>query len=112
MNQEAKRIGMANTGFVNSTGMPAEGHYSTAKIWRHWHSILFMTVQKNIIQFILKKNLPTMVSNKVTVMPCYIQIQSVDGLKTGHTNEAGYCVTTSAKRGPMRLITVILVHLR
>ena len=32
---------------------------------------------------------------------------SVDGLKTGHTNEAGYCVTTSAKRGPMRLITVI-----
>lgn len=42
-------------------------------------------------------------------MPFYTD-PSVDGLKTGHTEEAGYCLTTSSKRGPMRLISVILVH--
>ena len=106
MNQEAKRIGMTNTSFVNSTGMPAEGHYSTAKD--------MATLAQHIIQD-RSKYYPIYSEKEFT----YNGIKqgnrnallytdpSVDGLKTGHTNEAGYCVTTSAKRGPMRLITVI-----
>ncbi len=106
MNQEAKRIGMANTSFVNSTGMPAEGHYSTAKD--------MATLAQHIIHD-SSKYYPIYSEKEFT----YNGIKqgnrnallytdpSVDGLKTGHTNEAGYCVTTSAKRGPMRLITVI-----
>ena len=106
MNQEAKRIGMTNTSFVNSTGMPAEGHYSTAKD--------MATLAQHIIHD-SSKYYPIYSEKEFT----YNGIKqgnrnallytdpSVDGLKTGHTNEAGYCVTTSAKRGPMRLITVI-----
>ena len=106
MNTEAKRIGMTNTSFMNSTGMPAEGHYSTAKD--------MATLAQHIIH------------DSSTYYPIYSEKEftfngikqgnrnallytdpSVDGLKTGHTDEAGYCLTTSAKRGPMRLISVI-----
>jgi D-alanyl-D-alanine carboxypeptidase len=74
MNQEAKRVGMVNTHFINSTGMPADGHYSTAKDM----AVLAQHIIKdssNITQFILKKNLHLTVSNKVTVMPFFIQTQ-------------------------------------
>ena len=106
MNKEAKRIGMSNTSFVNSTGMPAEGHFSTAKD--------MATLAKHIIH------------DSSKYYPIYSEKEfsfngikqgnrnallytdpSVDGLKTGHTEEAGYCLTTSSKRGPMRLISVI-----
>src|SRR5690606_626081 len=106
MNEEAKRIGMTNTSFINSTGMPAEGHYSPAQdMARHAQHIIH---------------------DRSRYYPCYSEKEftfngikqgnrnallytdpSVDGLKTGHTDEAGYCLTTSAKRGPLRLISVI-----
>ena len=54
MNQEAKRVGMVNTHFINSTGMPAEGHYSTAKIWHSLPSTSSRTVP-NTIRSILKR---------------------------------------------------------
>ena len=106
MNTEAKRIGMTNTSFMNSTGMPAEGHYSTAKD--------MATLAQHIIHD-SSKYYPIYSEKEFT----YNGIKqgnrnallytdpSVDGLKTGHTDEAGYCLTTSAKRGPMRLISVI-----
>ena len=106
MNTEAKRIGMTNTSFMNSTGMPAEGHYSTAKD--------MATLAQHIIHD-SSKYYPIYSEKEFTFNgikqgnrnALLYTDPSVDGLKTGHTNEAGYCLTTSAKRGPMRLISVI-----
>ncbi|WP_273776948.1 MULTISPECIES: D-alanyl-D-alanine carboxypeptidase PBP5/6 [unclassified Acinetobacter] len=106
MNQEAKRIGMTNTHFMNSTGMPAEGHYSTAKD--------MATLAQHIIKD-SSKYYPIYSEKEFTFNgikqgnrnALLYTDPSVDGLKTGHTEEAGYCLTTSSKRGPMRLISVI-----
>jgi len=106
MNTEAKRIGMTNTSFINSTGMPAEGHYSTAKD--------MATLAQHIIHD-SSKYYPIYSEKEFTFNgikqgnrnALLYTDPSVDGLKTGHTDEAGYCLTTSAKRGPMRLISVI-----
>ncbi len=106
MNEEAKRLGMTNTQFMNSTGMPAEGHYSTAKD---------MAVLAQHIIHDSSKYYPIYSEREFTFNnikqgnrnALLYTDPSVDGLKTGHTNEAGYCLTTSAKRGPMRLISVI-----
>ncbi len=106
MNQEAKRIGMSNTHFMNSTGMPAEGHYSTAKD--------MATLAQHIIKD-SSKYYPIYSEKEFTFNgikqgnrnALLYTDPSVDGLKTGHTEEAGYCLTTSSKRGPMRLISVI-----
>lgn len=107
MNQEAKRIGMNNTHFLNATGMPMEGHYSSA---------LDMAI---LAQHIIKessKYYPIYSEKEFT----YNGIKqgnrnallytdpSVDGLKTGHTEAAGYCLVASSKRGPMRLIAVVM----
>ena len=106
MNKEAKRIGMSNTSFVNSTGMPAEGHFSTAKDMAtlaqhiiHDSSKYFPIYSEKEFSFNGIKQ-----GNRNALL--YTD-PSVDGLKTGHTEEAGYCLTTSSKRGPMRLISVI-----
>lgn len=106
MNSEAKRIGMSNTSFMNSTGMPAEGHYSTAKDMAtlaqhiiHDSSKYYPIYSEKEFSFNGIKQ-----GNRNALL--YTD-PSVDGLKTGHTDEAGYCLTTSAKRGPMRLISVI-----
>ena len=106
MNTEAKPIGMTNTSFMNSTGMPAEGHYSTAKD--------MATLAQHIIHD-SSKYYPIYSEKEFTFNgikqgnrnALLYTDPSVDGLKTGHTDEAGYCLTTSAKRGPMRLISVI-----
>lgn len=106
MNQEAKRIGMNNTHFMNATGLPADGHYSTAKD--------MATLAQHIIHDSAKYY--PIYSEKAFAFngikqgnrnPLLYTDPSVDGLKTGHTEEAGYCLTTSSKRGPMRLISVI-----
>ncbi|MHA3890693.1 D-alanyl-D-alanine carboxypeptidase PBP5/6 [Acinetobacter sp. GXMZU3951] len=106
MNEEAKRMGMSNTHFINSTGMPADGHYSTAKD--------MATLAQHIIHD-SSKYYPIYSEKEFTFNgikqgnrnALLYTDPSVDGLKTGHTEEAGYCLTTSSKRGPMRLISVI-----
>ncbi|MEF9994415.1 MAG: D-alanyl-D-alanine carboxypeptidase PBP5/6 [Acinetobacter sp.] len=106
MNQEAKRIGMVNTHFMNSTGMPAEGHYSTAKDM----GILAQHIIKESSKYypIYSEKEFTFNGIKQGNRNALLYTDpSVDGLKTGHTEEAGYCLTTSSKRGPMRLISVI-----
>ena len=106
MNQEAQRIGMKNTHFINSTGMPAEGHYSSA---------MDMAILAKHIIHDSSKYYPIYAEKEFTFNgikqgnrnALLYTDPTVDGLKTGHTNEAGYCLTTSSKRGDMRLITVI-----
>ena len=107
MNEEAKKIGMTHTHFMNATGMPQEGHQASAED--------------------LAKLAQAIIKNSKKYYPIYSQKQftyngitqgnrnallftdpTVDGLKTGHTDEAGYCLVASSKRGDMRLISVIM----
>ena len=106
MNQEAQRVGMVNTHFINSTGMPADGHYSTAKDM----AVLAQHIIKDSSKYypIYSEKEFTFNGIKQGNRNALLYTDpSVDGLKTGHTEEAGYCLTTSSKRGPMRLISVI-----
>ena len=106
MNTEAKRIGMTNTSFMNSTGMPAEGHYSTAKDMATLAQHIIHDSSKYYPIYSEKEYTFNGIKQGNRNALLYTD-PSVDGLKTGHTDEAGYCLTTSAKRGPMRLISVI-----
>lgn len=106
MNQEAKRIGMVNTQFINSTGMPAEGHYSTAKDMAVLAQHIIKDSSKHYPIYSEKEFTFNGIKQGNRNALLYTD-PSVDGLKTGHTYEAGYCLTTSSKRGPMRLISVI-----
>ncbi|SDB83761.1 penicillin-binding protein 6. Serine peptidase. MEROPS family S11 [Acinetobacter marinus] len=107
MNQEAKRIGMSNTNFVNSTGMPAEGHYSSALDMANLAKHIIHDSSKYYPIYSEKEFTFNGIKQGNRNALLYTD-PSVDGLKTGHTNEAGFCLTTSSKRGPMRLITVIM----
>lgn len=107
MNQHAQLVGMKNSHFVNSTGFPAEGHYSSA------YDIAVLA-RTRILQF--PENYP-MYSEKYFTYNDIRQPnrnkllwrdKSVDGLKTGHTDEAGYCLAASAIRNGTRLITVVM----
>ncbi|MDB0155139.1 hypothetical protein CTY75_20265, partial [Acinetobacter baumannii] len=87
-------------------GMPAEGHYSTAKDM----AVLAQHIIKDSSKYypIYSEKEFTFNGIKQGNRNALLYTDpSVDGLKTGHTDEAGYCLTTSSKRGPMRLISVI-----
>ena len=106
MNEEAKRMGMTNTHFINSTGMPADGHYSTAKDMAMLAQQIIHDSSKYYPIYSEKEFTFNGIKQGNRNALLYTD-PSVDGLKTGHTEEAGYCVTTSSKRGPMRLISVV-----
>ena len=107
MNQYASRLGMSSSHFVNATGLPAEGHITTARDLAllaramvaefpdlyQWHSVREFTYND-----IKQRNRNSLLWRD----------DSVDGLKTGHTDAAGYCLVASAKRDGMRLISVVL----
>ncbi|MEO8859286.1 MAG: D-alanyl-D-alanine carboxypeptidase family protein, partial [Burkholderiaceae bacterium] len=107
MNAEAQRIGMTHTHFMNATGMPDPQHKSSARDL----AILARTIIRDSPDFYpiyaereFKYN-NIKQGNRNALL--YTD-PTVDGLKTGHTEEAGYCLVTSSKRNGMRLITVIL----
>ncbi|MBM7423690.1 D-alanyl-D-alanine carboxypeptidase family protein [Spongiibacter marinus] len=106
MNQHAQMLGLENTHFVNSHGLPHPEHYTSARD--------LAILARAIIDF---PNEYALYSEKEFVYNNIRQNNrngllwtdpSVDGLKTGHTNEAGYCLVTSAKREGMRLISVVM----
>jgi len=106
MNEHAKRLGMAHTHYVNSHGLPDPDHYTTARD--------LATLSKAIIgfpnEYALYKIKDFTFNNikQVNRNGLLFRDPSVDGLKTGHTQEAGYCLVASAKRENQRLITVVL----
>jgi D-alanyl-D-alanine carboxypeptidase (penicillin-binding protein 5/6) len=107
MNAEAKRLGMNNTHFVNSTGMPAPGHVSTARDM----AILARAIIQDSPHYYPIYAERTFTYNNIRQgnrNALLYTDPSVDGLKTGHTNAAGFCLVTSAKRGNMRLISAIM----
>lgn len=107
MNQYAMKLGMLSSHFLNATGMPAEGHVTTARDlstlaramieefpdYYAWHAIKEFTFND------IKQN------NRNSLL---WRDPSVDGLKTGHTEDAGYCLVSSAERDGMRIISVVL----
>ena len=106
MNAAAVRLQLDNTHFRNATGLPAEGHYSTAyDIAKLARAIIFedpehyeIYAQKEFLWNGIKQ------PNRNLLL---WRDKTVDGLKTGHTDEAGYCLVASAVRDDMRLISVV-----
>ena len=107
MNQHAAALGMHSSHFLNATGLPAEGHTTTARDlatlaraiiaefpdYYAWHAVKEFTYND------IKQ------SNRNSLL---WRDASVDGLKTGHTEDAGYCLVASAKRDDMRVVSVVL----
>lgn len=110
MNDRAKELGMVNTNFVNATGLPVENHYSSAydvaimsrEIIKHplffkWSTIWVETLEES-------RN-KTALGNTNRLIRFY---EGTDGIKTGSTDEAGYCLSATTKRGNMRLLSIVL----
>lgn len=106
MNAEAKKIGMNNSHFVNVTGMPTDGHVSTALDMAKLSQAIIKNSQKYYPIYSQKEFTYNNIKqgNRNVLLATD---PTVDGLKTGHTDEAGYCLASSSKRGDMRLISVI-----
>lgn len=107
MNQYAQRFGLGNTNFINATGLPDKNHYSSARdlavLARHIiqdHPDYYGLYAEKYFKYndIRQPN-----RNKLLW-----RNPNVDGLKTGHTEEAGFCLTASAKKEGMRLIAVVM----
>ena len=107
MNQHATRLGMTHTVFHNSTGLPAEGHLTTARDL----AILAQAIIRDYPEDYRVYSEKEFTFNKIR-QPNRNKLlwsdNTVDGLKTGYTEAAGYCMVASAKRDGQRLISVIL----
>lgn len=107
MTQHAKRLGMTNTNFTNSTGLPDENHYTTARdlaiLARAYINDLPENYKRHSIKEYTYNDIKQQNRNKLLWRD-----SSVDGMKTGHTEAAGYCLVTSAERDGMRLISVVM----
>ncbi len=111
MNERAKELKMTNTNFVNSTGLPAEGHYTTARdvaamsreLARHPLYFEYSTIWMDTLEHPAGRVTELTNTNRLTRL-----YDGCDGIKTGSTAEAGYCMSASALRGGMRLIAVVL----
>ncbi len=113
MNEKAKELGMENTHFANASGLPNENHYVSAydvaimskellkyPIVNEWLTTYMydLKVGRN------KNSIQTMVNTNRLVK----EYEGTTGIKTGSTNEAGFCISASAKRGDLELIAVVL----
>lgn len=107
MNQHAARLGMANSHFENSDGLPSESHYVSARDL----AILTTALIKEFPEYYPWFSQKDFTYNKITQQNRNMLLsrdESVDGVKTGHTEEAGYCLVASALRNGMRLISVVM----
>ncbi|MEZ0237175.1 MAG: D-alanyl-D-alanine carboxypeptidase family protein [Methylophilaceae bacterium] len=108
MNKEAARLGMKGTHFVNSTGLPDPNHYTTASDLAILAAALVRDYPEQYKRLYSLKdytfnNIKQANRNRLLWVDPF-----VDGMKTGHTSSAGYCLVSSAKRGDMRLISILL----
>jgi serine-type D-Ala-D-Ala carboxypeptidase (penicillin-binding protein 5/6) len=107
MNQYAQRLGLASTHFQNSPGMPSPEHYTTARDI----AVLSAALIREFPEYYKWYSQRDFTWNKITQPNrngLLARDPSVDGLKTGHTESAGYCLVSSAKRGDMRLVSVVM----
>ncbi|HEY0268404.1 MAG TPA: D-alanyl-D-alanine carboxypeptidase family protein [Methyloradius sp.] len=108
MNKEAARLGMKNTHYMNATGLPDPQHYTTAYDLSLLAAALIQDFPAEYKKFYSTKeytynNITQPNRNRLLWLDPF-----VDGMKTGHTESAGYCLISSAKRGDTRLISVVL----
>ncbi|MCW5607646.1 MAG: D-alanyl-D-alanine carboxypeptidase [Nitrosomonas sp.] len=107
MNQEAQRLGMKDTHFMNTTGLPDPDHYTSV----HDLTLLAAAIIRDFPEFYPLYSLKEYTYNSIT-QPNRNRLlwldPHVDGMKTGWTRTAGYCLITSAKRDKRRLISVIM----
>jgi len=107
MNHYAQQLGMNHSHFVNSTGLPHKDHYTTARDI----AIVARALIKDFPEYYKWYSQHSFTYNGITQYnrnKLLWRDESVDGLKTGHTDSAGYCLVTSAERKGMRLISVVL----
>ena len=112
MNKKVKELGLKHTKFMNCTGLDEKGHFSSAYdmvmiarelVINHSEILRFSSIYEDY----LRENTP----NKfwlVNTNKLISQYNGTDGLKTGHTDDAGYCLTVTTKRDNLRLIGVVL----
>tara|TARA_R110000787_G_scaffold16806_13_gene52798 strand:+ start:1393 stop:2595 length:1203 start_codon:yes stop_codon:yes gene_type:complete len=107
MNQQAKLLGMTNSHFLNATGWPAEGHLTTAHDLALLARALITDYPEHYALYAEKyfeyNGIKQPNRNRLLWRD-----SSVDGIKTGHTEDAGYCLVASAQRDGMRLIAVVM----
>jgi len=107
MNEYARRLGMENTNFRNATGLPAENHYSSARDI----GLLASAIIREFPEYYPLYSEREFTYNEITQRNRNKMLwrdPSVDGMKTGMTDAAGYCLVSSAEREGMRLISVLL----
>lgn len=107
MNAYAKRLGMSGTHYMNASGYPAEDHYTTARDVAVLSRALIHDFPEDYAISGIKKFEWNGITqhNRNTLL---WRDPSVDGIKTGHTSAAGYCLAASAKRGDQRMIAVVM----
>jgi D-alanyl-D-alanine carboxypeptidase (penicillin-binding protein 5/6) len=108
MNKQAAKLGMTNTHFMNATGLPDKDHYTTANDLALLATALIRDFPQEYHRLYSVKEYTY---NKIT-QPNRNRLlwldSNVDGMKTGHTESAGYCLIASSKRGDARLVSVLL----
>jgi serine-type D-Ala-D-Ala carboxypeptidase (penicillin-binding protein 5/6) len=107
MNKQAQKLGLKNTSFTNSTGLPHPQHYSTAEDMAKLAAALIRDFPEEYKLYAQKD----FTYNKITQANRNRLLwldSTVDGMKTGHTEAAGYCLIAAGKRGDRRLISVVL----
>ena len=107
MNRYAEELGLSGSNFINSTGLPDPEHYMTARDIARLAALVIERYPEYYKWYSLKE----FTFNEITQYnrnKLLWRDESVDGIKTGHTESAGYCLATSATKDGMRLITVVL----
>ena len=107
MNDQARRLGMSNTHFDDSSGLPSPTHYTTA----HDMALLATALVRDFPEYYPWFSIREFVWNNIKQENRNGLLErdpSVDGMKTGHTDSAGFCLVTSARRQDMRLLAVVL----
>jgi D-alanyl-D-alanine carboxypeptidase (penicillin-binding protein 5/6) len=107
MNEQASRLGMVNSHFENATGLPSPNHYSSARDL----ALLAQALIKEFPDYYRWDSQKEYTYNGITQQnrnQLLWRDPSVDGVKTGFTDDAGYCMVASAKREDMRLISVVM----
>lgn len=112
MNKKVKELGLKHTNFVNCTGLDEKGHFSSAYdmamiarelIVNHPEILRFSSIYEDYLREDTPDKFWLVNTNKLIS-----QYDGTDGLKTGHTDDAGYCLSATVKRGDLRLIGIVL----
>jgi len=107
MNREAKRLGLRNSSFVNATGLPAPGHYATARDMAHLAAALIRDFPAEYALYSQKEFTWNGITQANRNRLLWLD-PTVDGVKTGFTEAAGYCLVASSRRGERRLVSVVM----